>query len=58
MIAKRILGMILLAGMGYMGYLKLEDTLYNLHDDAPFFLFIILLLALGVFFAVRRILTN
>lgn len=50
--------MILLAGMGYMGYLKLEDTLYNLHDDAPFFLFMILLLTLGVFFAVRRILTN
>lgn len=58
MIAKRIIGFSLLAGMGYVGYLKLEDGLSGSGTDMSMVLFLGLILAVLLFFAVRRVLMS
>lgn len=58
MIAKRIIGFGLLAGMGYVGYLKLEDGLAGSGTDMSMVLFLGFILAVLLFFAVRRVLMS
>ena len=58
MIAKRILGFTALAGMGYLGYTKLQEGLSGMGLDMPMVLFLVLVLAVVLFFAVRRVLIN
>ncbi len=58
MIAKRIIGFALLAGMGYMGYVKLEDSIAGMDADISVVLFFGLILAVVLFFAIRRVLIS
>lgn len=57
MIAKRVMGFIMLVGMGYMGYTKLEDSMYQMHDGG-LILFLVLLVVIFLVFAVRKIILH
>jgi hypothetical protein len=58
MIAKRIIGFALLAGMGYMGYIKLEDSIASMNADISVVAFFGLILAIVLFLAVRKVLIS
>lgn len=57
MIAKRVMGFIMLVGMGYMGYTKLEDSMYQMNDGG-LILFLVLLVVIFLVFAVRKIILH
>jgi len=55
-LAKRIMGFLMLGGMGYLAYIKIGQNIGH-SEYAGFFIFFIIVLFIGLFLAIRKILT-
>lgn len=55
-IAKRIMGVLLLGGMTYLGYIKLKEN-SGTTEYAGFYVFFLVVILFLIFLAIRKILT-